>query len=140
MKQQCDFQHKETMENYNFDRLEKLKVEFYTVIGRLELEAGVIVNKGQLEIFETAVQNCKSENEAAACILGNTRRFESMFVSKCSANLDEETDQKAAANPTSKILYKGNTLLVPQIAYYFSKYDEILNRLQATIYWLKKLP
>lgn len=91
------------MENYNSDKIEELRTKFYTVIGRLELEAAVIVTEKQLEIFETVLQKCQSEDEAAACILGNTRRFERMLTSKRVTKVDADKNVHKGNTPTVSI-------------------------------------
>lgn len=61
------------------DKIEALKVRFYTIIGRLQFEKDVVIDNQTLNIFESALLRCSSENETAGCILGAIRRYEAML-------------------------------------------------------------
>lgn len=67
------------MDKFQSDRIENLKVQFYTIIGRLELEKDIVICNKKLQTFENVLLNCISESEAAGCILGAIRRYTSML-------------------------------------------------------------
>lgn len=67
------------MEKFTSQRIEILKVEFYNVIGQLEIAENIVITDNELEIFENKLLECKSESEAAGSILGAIRRYKLML-------------------------------------------------------------
>lgn len=67
------------MDKFQSERIENLKVQFYTVVGRLEVEKNIIISYDNLQIFEKNIFKCKSESEAAGCVLGAIRRYTAML-------------------------------------------------------------
>lgn len=68
------------METFHTDLIEKLKIQFYTVVGRLELEKHIKISSQNIQIFEQNLSKCSDEGETAGCILGAIRRYESMLM------------------------------------------------------------
>lgn len=71
------------------DKIEALKVRFYTIIGRLQFEKDIVIDNKTLNIFESALSKCSSENETAGCILGAIRRYVAMLEEAGEAMLEE---------------------------------------------------
>lgn len=67
------------MDQFESERIENLKVQFYTIIGRLELEKQIVICYKKLQTFENVILKCESESEAAGCILGAIRRYTSIL-------------------------------------------------------------
>lgn len=67
------------MNKYNSERLESLKVQFYKVIGSLEIQKNIKISDQELHVFEKNFEICTSEEDAASCILGATRRYQLML-------------------------------------------------------------
>lgn len=67
------------MDKFQSDGIEGLKVQFYTIIGRLELEKNIVISYKNLQTFENVILKCTSEMEASGCILGAIRRYTSML-------------------------------------------------------------
>lgn len=67
------------MEKFKPERIEILKIQFYTVVGRLELEKEIKICSQNLQTFENCLLKCISESEAASCILGAIRRYETIL-------------------------------------------------------------
>lgn len=61
-------------------QIESLKVRFYSIIGRLELEKNIIISQQNLTIFERNVELCETEVEVAGTILGAIRRYEVLLM------------------------------------------------------------
>lgn len=49
------------MDKFQSDRIENLKVKFYTIIGRLELEKNIVICYENLQTFENVILKCESE-------------------------------------------------------------------------------
>lgn len=57
------------------ERISKLKLEFYHVVGKLEILKNIIISDEELKKFENRVSTCESEVDVAALILGETRYY-----------------------------------------------------------------
>lgn len=67
------------MNKFNSAAIEKQKVEYYSVIGRLEITKGVTISDTELKVFEAELQKCETEIDAASFIVGATRRYKLML-------------------------------------------------------------
>lgn len=63
------------MNKFKSGNIEKLKVDYYAVVGKLEITKNVIISDDELQVFESQLENCECEIDAASLILGATRRY-----------------------------------------------------------------
>lgn len=55
--------------------VEKLKTEFYHVVGKLEIIKNITISDEELKEFEKSVSACETDVDAAAFVVGATRRY-----------------------------------------------------------------
>lgn len=63
------------MEKFKSELIEKLKLQFYKILGRLEIERNIVIPDSHLKIFEKELTECENEVEASGFILGSIRRY-----------------------------------------------------------------
>lgn len=63
------------MFKYSGPKIEQLKIEYYSIVGKLEIAQNVVISNEELELFEEHLRKCETEEEASSAILGATRRY-----------------------------------------------------------------
>lgn len=74
------------MDKFQSERLESLKIQFYKIIGALELEKKIIISNFELKIFENNMNKCGTELEASSCVLGAIRRYKLLLTESSCAD------------------------------------------------------
>ena len=95
------------MEKFTLETIEKLKIEFYGLVGLLEIK-NIPISDHDLEIFENKLSDCQSESETAGFIVGATRRY------KLKTNIGERMNFPATLPATPKSSDDARTTLSEQ--------------------------
>lgn len=77
------------MNKFNSESIEKLKVEFYSVIGKLHLLKKIMISDAELEIFEKSIENFSLEIDAASFVLGAIRRYRMMLLTSDASSAEK---------------------------------------------------
>lgn len=124
------------MNNFKSDRIEQLKVHFYQMIGSLEILKNIVISDNELEIFEKSLSLCQSEPDAAAFILGATRRFKLMLKDNAYAVPDDvgaHSQSTVEIEPFVESSHENHTVNSKAIPGVNVNDDQVLIENQATV-------